>query len=92
MLALLQPQQDKTWYAMMCPCDIDCHHMPEEEVPRLRIPRCYYPGELDYFFVTQPFLQQYGFKLRWYCDECHAAMACGTPGPINVHAALSNQG
>ena len=92
MLALWQPQQGQTRYAMMCPSDIDCHHMPEEEVPRLRISRCYFPGELDYFFVTQPFLQLYGFQVRWHCDECNAEMSCGTPGPINVHAALGNQG
>ena len=27
-----------------------------------------------------------------HCDECHAEMACGAPGPINIHAALGNQG
>ena len=47
MFALWQPQQGQTWYAMICPCELDVCHMLEEEVPRLRIPRCYYPGELD---------------------------------------------
>ena len=56
--------------------------MPEEEVPRLRISTCHFPGELDYFFVAQPFSQQYGFRVRWHCNVCWAELSCGAPGPI----------
>ena len=44
------------------------------------------------FIVHQPIFQQYGFKVRWHCDECRAEMACGTPEQVNVHALLDNQG
>ena len=56
--------------------------MPEDEVPRLRISACYFPGELDYFYVHQPFFEQYGFKVRWHCDECPAEMDCGMPTDV----------
>ena len=91
-LALWQPLQGQDWYTMMCPCDIDYGHMPVQEVPRLRLPTCHFPGEMDYFFVRQPFLQQYGFRVRWHCDECHREMSCGAPRPIDFHAVLANQG
>ena len=66
-------------YSLQCPCCIDCGHMPENEVPRIVINNCLYVGELDYFFVTQPFLATYGFKVRGHCDECQEEMACGFP-------------
>ena len=91
LLALWQPLHGQEWYALMCPCNIDCRCMPEEEVPRMKVDLCYYPGELDYFFVRQPFQQLYNFRVRWHCDECHSEMACGDPTPINVHAALGHQ-
>ena len=67
------------WYALTCPCNIDCGHMPQHEIPRIMLPMCYYPGELDYFFVVQPFLATHNFKVRWHCDECLAELACGMP-------------
>ena len=67
------------WYVLLCPCNIDCGHMPPQEVPRITLSRCHYPGELDYFFTQQPFFSAYKFKVRWHCDECHAELDCGTP-------------
>jgi len=68
-------------YAIVCPCNINCGHMPTHEIPRIMLSRCMYPGELDYFFTQQPFWTAYNFKVRWHCDEaeCHAELACGTP-------------
>ena len=71
--------QGCAWYAIHCPCMPDCGCMPYNEVPRIVLPNCLYVGELDYFFVEQPFLATYGFKVRWHCDECEAEMACGFP-------------
>ena len=67
------------WYAVQCPCCPDCGHMPENEVPRIVLSQCMYVGELDYFFVVQPFLANYGFRVRWHCDECDSQLACGFP-------------
>ena len=39
----------------------------------------HYVGELDHFFVDQPFLPTYNFRVRWHCDECESEMACGFP-------------
>ena len=82
LLNLWHPLQGKQWYAIMCPCNIDCLHMPEDKVPRLRISACYFPGELDYFFVHQPYFEQYGFKVRWHCDDCPQEMDCGMPTDV----------
>ena len=73
------PIQGTEWYAIQCPCRPDCGHMPHDEVPRIVLSQCMYVGELDYFFVQQPFLATYGFRVRWHCDECEAEMACGFP-------------
>jgi len=27
----------RTWYALMCPCNIDWGHMPHDEVPRIKL-------------------------------------------------------
>ena len=74
--------QNLEWYGLMCPCDIDCLHMPFDEVPRIRLAGCYFAGELDFFFVNQPFLDILGFKVRWHCDECHEEIACGCPNEV----------
>ena len=78
-IAQWQLTQGQEWYAIQCPCRIDCGCMPEDEIPRLVLDKCMYPGELDYFFVTQPFQATYNFKVRWHCDECHSELACGEP-------------
>ena len=74
--------QNLPWYGLMCPCRIDCGHMPLDEVPRLRVKACYFAGEFDYYFVEQPFVDLFGFKVRWHCDECHEEIACGCPTEI----------
>ena len=81
LLALWQPLQGWDMYVMMCPCDLSpCGHMPEAQFPRLRISKCYYPGELDFFIVEQPFLQQHGFKVTWHCFAKRGhEFACGAP-------------
>merc|ERR1711942_295240 len=43
------------WYALTCPCNIDCGHMPQHELPRIILPMCYYPGELDFFLLCSHF-------------------------------------
>ena len=78
-LSVWNTMQGAEWYALMCPCRIDCGCMPEDEIPRIVLNNCMYVGELDYFFVTQPFQATYGFQVRWYCDECESEMACGFP-------------
>jgi len=69
----------REWYALQCPCTIDCGCMSPEEVPRIILSRCHYPGKLDYFFTQQPFFNTYNFKVRWHCDECHGELACRMP-------------
>ena len=76
--------QNLEWYGLMCPCNIDCNHMPLDEVPRIRVAACYFPGEMDYYFVDQPFLGTLGIKIRWHCDECHEPIACGDPHQIII--------
>ena len=78
-IAMWQTIMGQEWYALQCPCKIDCGCMPENEVPRIILSNCVYPGELDYFFVVQPFRVTYGFKLRWHCDSCHSELGCGEP-------------
>ena len=78
-LAVWQGNQGQQWYALQCPCKVDCGCMPVAEVPRVILSFCMYPGEYDFFFVTQPFQATYGFKVRWHCDECHSELACGEP-------------
>ena len=64
-------------YALQCPCKIDCGCMPEDQVPRIIMNNCMFVGELGYFYVTQPFLDTYGFRVTWHCDDCKEEMACG---------------
>ena len=78
-IAEWQQHQGQDWYALQCPCRIDCGCMSELEVPRLVLSNCMYPGELDYFFVVQPFHATYDFKVRWHCDICKREMSCGEP-------------
>ena len=69
-------------YIIMCPCRIDCGCMSEVEFPRIILNCCMFVGELDFFVVHQPFRNQYGFDVRWHCDECLAEMCCGFPGML----------
>ena len=62
-IELWQEQQGANLYALICPNGNDCGCIPENEVPRIRISGCYFPGELDYFTVIQPFHQEYGFQV-----------------------------
>ena len=73
-----QAMQGAAWYDLQCPCHPDCGCMPNNEVPRIVSSQCIYVGELD-CFVEQPFLANYGFRVRWHCDECESEMACGFP-------------
>ena len=82
MWGVKQQENDADVYAIHCPCKIDCCHMSIDDVPRIYIPFCLYPGELDYFFVTQPFHQEYGFKLIWHCEECEQELSCGFPTDV----------
>ena len=82
MWGVKQQENDADVYAIHCPCKIDCCHMSIDDVPRIYIPFCLYPGELDYFIVTQPFHQEYGFKLIWHCEECKQELACGFPKDV----------
>ena len=42
-----QTMQGSEWYAIQCPCRIDCLCMPQQEVPRIVLNNCMYVGELD---------------------------------------------
>ena len=74
-----QTMQGSEWYAIQCPCRIDCLCMPQQEVPRIVLNNCMYVGELDYFVATQPFQAAYGFTVTFHCDICQSEMACGFP-------------
>ena len=63
-LRVWKTMQGANWYSLQCPCKLDCGCMPEDEVPRIVLNFCMYPGEFDYFFVIQPFEATYGFKVR----------------------------
>ena len=78
-LSVWYQMQGAQIYALQCPRRIDCRHMPENEVPRIVINNCLYVGELNFFYVIQPFLATYGFEVLWHCDECQEEMACGMP-------------
>ena len=67
------------WYALQCPCYIDCGCMSIEEMPRIVLNNCLYVGELDQFFVNQPFVEEYNFRVRWHCEICEGELACGFP-------------
>ena len=81
-LQLWENVQGASLYGLLCPNGPDCPCIPEDEVPRLRISRCYIPGELDFFTVTQPFQQQYGFQVTWHCHVCLSQYSCGNGGII----------
>ena len=66
-------------YFLLCPCDLDCHCVPPEESPRIRLSNCPYPGELDFFVVAQPFDIPLGFAVTWFCSQCKEELACGLP-------------
>ena len=66
------------WYIIKCKCGQDCNCISEQEVPRLLLSTCLYPGELDRFFVQQPFVD-IGFRVYWICVICQAEFACGFP-------------
>ena len=73
-IELWQEQQGANLYALICPNGNDCGCMPG-----IRISGCYFPGELDYFTVIQPFHQEYGFQVCWHCDVCMAELSCVQP-------------
>ena len=68
-------------YIIQCPCLIDCQCMDEDEYPKIVITNCLHVGELDFFYVMQPFKAKYGFSVRWHCDYSVEEMACGFPMP-----------
>ena len=76
---ILEEWQGNEEVAILCPCRIDCMCMSLNEVERVVLTFCLYPGELDFFFVTQPFDATHGFRVRWHCDVCEEEMACGFP-------------
>ena len=66
-------------YYLQYPCRIDCYCSEWDDVPRISLFRCLYPGELDQFFILQPFTDTYDFDVRWHCIECNSEMSCGFP-------------
>ena len=77
-----QDVSGKTMYVIVCPCELpSCAHMPEARFPRLRISKCFYPGELDFLMVHKPFLQEYGFEVTWICRRSShgCEFSCGSP-------------
>ena len=78
-ISVWQGMKGHEWYAIQCPCRPDCGCMPHDEIPRIVLTNCLYVGEMDFFFVEQPFQATHGFKVRWHCDECISELACGFP-------------
>ena len=66
-------------YLINCTCFTQFCCLP---MPTLKLIRCLRVGELDYFYVEQPFLTDYGFTLRWHCanEDCQSEVCCGS-GP-----------
>ena len=54
-ISVWQGMQGTQWYAIQCNC------MSVQEVPHIVLSNCMYVGELDYFYVDQPFLATYHF-------------------------------
>ena len=81
-LSVWETMKGSEVYILQCPCRIDCECMDEDEYPRIVITNCLYVGELDFFFVMQPFKADYGFYVRWHCAYCAEEMACGFPIPM----------
>ena len=46
---ILEEWQGNESVAILCPCRIDCMCMPVNEVERVVLTFCLYPGELDFF-------------------------------------------
>ena len=77
-----QEAKGKPMYVVVCPCELpSCSHMPEVRFPRLRVGRCFYPGELDFLMVYRPFLQEHGFEVTWLClrSSRRCEFSCGSP-------------
>ena len=72
---------DKEWYYLQCPCRPNCDHFNAEEIPRIILPYCFYPGELDYFMALQPYYELHNFRIAWICihEGCENEFACGFP-------------
>ncbi|CAL4153240.1 unnamed protein product [Meganyctiphanes norvegica] len=68
-------------YIIQWPCRPGCAHMTQ--VPRIVLDSCLYVGELDKFYVQQPFLPDFGFRVIWHCQVCSIEQACGFP-PIGT--------
>ena len=65
-------------YYLQCPCRQDCYCVDWNQIPRISLNFCLYPGELDMFIVFRP-LEQHGVKFNWHCVECSNEMSCGYP-------------
>ena len=97
LLELWQPLQGRDMYVVMCPCDLSpCWSHARGPIPEAEGGQMLLPGELDYFIVEQPFLQQHGFKDTWLCFTKHShEFSCGVPedfgGLQPLDAALGNQ-
>ena len=70
-------------YRISCPCHLEtCEH--ENHIPVLFLSRCLRPGELDFFQVTDPFLNQHGFTVNWVCMECELQYCCGIDREMRI--------
>ena len=58
---ILDEWQGAEWVAIQCPCRNDCMCMPVNEVERVVLTFCLYPGELD-FFLYPTFLRHTWFQ------------------------------
>ena len=66
-------------YKLACKCIINnCNHMEGINIcPVIKLDRCLRLGELDNYYVVQPFVSEYGFTLFWHCKHCNAELCCG---------------
>ena len=62
-------------YLLNCLCSsFVCHR----NLPVLKMDRCYAHGELCLLTLTQPFLENYGFRIRQHCadESCQIELCC----------------
>ena len=69
-------------YYIQCPCASPCLCVSRHK--RLVLDKCYYVGELDKLFIEQPFADDPGFNIQWFCESCGEEQCCGMPTEVPV--------
>ena len=66
-------------YYVQCLCGYECYCRGPNDIPRIRLSRCYYASEFNILMIEQPFIQTHGFLIYWMCvgARCDSQFACG---------------